>query len=145
MLKYKNTKIQKYFNLKKGKKKKEKHKNWKTQNSIWHKLCFLPPLDAPNHCYYGKSENYQGTVSETVNGTRCQRWDAQSPTPHAAGVVASEFMDNKLPDNHCRTLLHTDYPQPWCFTTDPNNRWGFCNVSKCEREFSNVTKCQSPL
>ena len=76
--------------------------------------------------------SYNGTVSVTNNGLTCQAWSSQSPHEHT-------FDDDHLfPNdesvlaarNYCRNIW--DDARPWCFTTHPYIRWGFCDLAICE-------------
>lgn len=65
----------------------------------------------PEHCgcpaYY--FSDYRGTVSTTVDGTPCQRWDEQSPHEHAH---LTYYPDGGLIENYCRNP-----------DNDPNGPW----------------------
>ena len=58
-----------------------------------------------------------------------------SPQPHKHNCAA--FVDQS---NYCRNPDISNYPwinrycgegRPWCYTTDPNKRWEFCDIPKC--------------
>ena len=72
--------------------------------------------------------DYVGTVSTTRSGLRCQNWQDQRPHRHNSHSVGNH--------NHCRNLDFdsTDAPKGiWCYTTDPDIRWEFCDqVPVCE-------------
>ena len=60
--------------------------------------------------------NFAGTVSETKSGKTCQKWTSQDPHNH----------DNVIGDhNYCRNPDSGE--GPWCYTTDPNSRWEYCD------------------
>ncbi|XP_060557361.1 plasminogen-like [Ruditapes philippinarum] len=83
-------------------------------------------------CYYpGSSHLYDGTKSTTWNGKKCQRWDAQSPHDHSFDLTY-DFPDASLTaaENYCRNPDY-DGDEPWCYTTDPNERYTTCAVPKC--------------
>ena len=74
--------------------------------------------------------NYAGSVSTTKGGLRCQHWDSQRPHRH-------EVTDDLMPDgslaaaeNLCRSP-DFDPGGPWCFTTDPQVKWDYCDVPTC--------------
>ncbi|XP_052786352.1 uncharacterized protein LOC128221780 isoform X2 [Mya arenaria] len=80
-------------------------------------------------CFDG-SGVYTGTLAETENGFTCQLWSLDTPHAH------KNHNDSAFPDgsvqavlNFCRTP--DDDSTPWCYTTDPDERWGYCNVPKC--------------
>eukprot|EP00105_Crassostrea_gigas_P030010 XP_011452160.1 PREDICTED: plasminogen-like [Crassostrea gigas] len=67
-----------------------------------------------------KGLNYLGSKNVTRSGKTCQRWDSQ--TPHSHG-----FQNN--PENYCRNPDEVYWP--WCYTTDPNQRWEYCLIPTC--------------
>ncbi|ELU09074.1 hypothetical protein CAPTEDRAFT_50942, partial [Capitella teleta] len=71
---------------------------------------------------------YSGTLSTTVSGRTCQRWDVQ--TPHAHNVDDARFPNDDLAHNHCRNPSN-DPGGPWCLTTDPAIRWQYCRILFC--------------
>ena len=79
-----------------------------------------------------------GTLSTTVNGRTCQAW--ASNTPHAPNSDSQN--DANYPDgsrtaarNYCRNPDSSSLG-PWCYTTDPNKRWEYCDIPFCSsREF----------
>ena len=84
---------------------------------------------------------YMGTVSETVNGKKCQKWS--SNTPHT--ISAKFSRDELFPDgsaaaaeNYCRNPDMDPYG-PWCFTMDPTDRWGRCVVPLCSKSSDECT------
>ena len=82
------------------------------------------------NCYHETSSSYTGAVSQTRAGLQCQRWDSQSPHQHIYNKTEL-FIDGRLPENYCRNVL-VENLEPWCYTTDPHTRWGYCDVTKCE-------------
>ena len=74
---------------------------------------------------------YRGTQNETVLGYTCQRWDMQVPHSHTYDDP-KYFPDDTLEDaaNYCRNPDVHEYGL-WCYTTDPDVRWGFCSVPLC--------------
>uniref|UniRef100_A0A1I8IVL5 Kringle domain-containing protein n=1 Tax=Macrostomum lignano TaxID=282301 RepID=A0A1I8IVL5_9PLAT len=79
---------------------------------------------------------YAGRRSTTGNGRTCQRWDSQHPHPHPYYLPQ---MFNSLTisqaENYCRNP-NNDTNGPWCFTTDPNIRFEYCNISLCSPQYS---------
>lgn len=77
-------------------------------------------------CYYridGKAF-YNGTRSITGSGITCQRWD--SNYPH----VPKQWPTGRGNKNYCRNPDEDD--RPWCYTTDPDFRWEYCEIELCE-------------
>ncbi|KAF3831331.1 hypothetical protein GH733_000068 [Mirounga leonina] len=67
-----------------------------------------------SECKIGNGKTYRGTMSKTKDGVACQKWSDTSP--HKP----------KNPDN--------DEKGPWCYTTDPDQRFDYCNIPECEDE-----------
>ncbi|XP_062580891.1 uncharacterized protein LOC134242777 [Saccostrea cucullata] len=65
--------------------------------------------------------DYTGTWNKTKSGKTCQAWSSQSPHKHSF---------TSLPNNYCRNP--DGEPHAWCYTTDPNTRWEFCDLKQCE-------------
>ena len=74
----------------------------------------------------------------TTTGATCQKWTSQSPHTHTRKPCKyfqiCDYRHTGLGDhNFCRN------PDgdlgPWCYTTDPKERWAYCDVPKCSREF----------
>ncbi|KAL4231380.1 hypothetical protein ACF0H5_008959 [Mactra antiquata] len=88
------------------------------------------------HCYDGAAPNeYSGTIASTTNGKICQRWDSQYPHEHEY-IDASSYPEGSLTDaeNYCRDPSNSGFT--WCYTTDPDDRWGPCDVTRCETEWN---------
>ncbi|XP_061438145.1 hepatocyte growth factor isoform X2 [Rhineura floridana] len=80
-------------------------------------------------CVRGQGEGYRGTVSNIWNGIECQRWDSQ--TPHQHNFTPPNFKCKDLRENYCRNPDGAE--APWCFTTNPNIRIGYCfQIPKCD-------------
>ncbi|KAL2081958.1 hypothetical protein ACEWY4_021776 [Coilia grayii] len=86
--------------------------------------------DCTVECMQCSGEDYRGKISKTVSGYTCQRWDVQ--TPHNHGYLPAALPDKYLEENYCRNP--DGEPRPWCFTTNPQKRWEFCNISRCTSE-----------
>ncbi|XP_062617727.1 plasminogen-like [Saccostrea cucullata] len=70
-----------------------------------------------------KGLEYRGTTSVTRSGRTCQRWDSQYPHYHAFYILPSSN------ENFCRNPDSDS--RPWCYTTDPQKRWEYCDVPVC--------------
>jgi hypothetical protein len=74
-------------------------------------------------------ELYRGSLSTTLSGYTCQRWDEQLPQPHYltpesnpnAGLAEGNYCRN--PDNSLGA---------WCFTTEPTVRYELCALPTCD-------------
>nr|XP_022315053.1 apolipoprotein(a)-like isoform X1 [Crassostrea virginica] len=96
--------------------------------------CYIPncskKITYPNCKLTRLGMEYRGNISITTSGKTCQRWDSQSPHSHDYG--------NDLPlgasihENYCRSPDSEDAITPWCYTTDANVRWEYCDIPICE-------------
>ncbi|XP_075910675.1 plasminogen isoform X2 [Petromyzon marinus] len=82
----------------------------------------------PGDCYTCIGEDYRGKTSRTETGRECQRWDQLEPHRHS--YQPHSFPERGLVNNYCRNP--DGEPRPWCYTTDPEKRWEYCAVAKCE-------------
>ncbi|CAH1786986.1 unnamed protein product, partial [Owenia fusiformis] len=98
-----------------------------------------PPITVPRECKTSEmGHEYRGKKSWTLSGKQCQRWDSQTPQKHR------RYDDNMFPDgsvadagNFCRNP-DFDLTGPWCYTTDPDTRWEYCDVNWCECKHSKL-------
>ncbi|XP_078691944.1 uncharacterized protein LOC144922175 [Branchiostoma floridae x Branchiostoma belcheri] len=80
-------------------------------------------------CMEGDGETYRGNVARTVTGLVCQRWDSHSPHAHFA-ITPFWYPQSGLDGNFCRNPDGSG--GPWCYTTDPDVRWEYCDVPTCD-------------
>ena len=81
---------------------------------------------------------YFGSRNFTTNGLQCQYWASQYPHPHAY-IHRLEHEGDK-----CRNRVDgiTGRYGPWCYTTDPDVPWQYCEIPKCgEYTTHNVRTC----
>nr|XP_039273751.1 plasminogen-like isoform X1 [Styela clava] len=78
-------------------------------------------------CYLGKGEKYRGLIAMTISGKLCQRWDRQ--TPHQHSRTKDNYPHSGLDANLCRNP--DNEARPWCYTTDSEKRWEFCEIPSC--------------
>ena len=74
----------------------------------------------------GTDENgYRGCQTETVSGRTCQKWTSQFHK-HTRTPENPEFAGKGIGDhNYCRNP--DGGSGIWCYTTDPNKRWEYCD------------------
>jgi len=79
-----------------------------TQTSATNHLCVAKPVPVEaTPCF---------TINETKSGKTCQKWTSQDPHNH----------DYVIGDhNNCQNPSGAE--GPWCYTTDPNSRWEYCD------------------
>ncbi|EMP34804.1 Hepatocyte growth factor [Chelonia mydas] len=87
-------------------------------------------------CIKGQGEGYRGTMNTIWSGVQCQHWVSQFPHQH--NITPENFKCKDLRENYCRNPDGSE--SPWCFTTDPNIRIGYCSqIPKCD--VSNEQDC----
>lgn len=91
-------------------------------------VCGVPAH--PSDCADGDQSDYRGEISTTEYGFECQRWDSQEPHSHSR--TPTNYPTAGLSENYCRNP--DGEPRAWCYTTDPDVRWQFCDVNACKSE-----------
>uniref|UniRef100_A0A8B9Q5M1 Kringle domain-containing protein n=1 Tax=Apteryx owenii TaxID=8824 RepID=A0A8B9Q5M1_APTOW len=80
-------------------------------------------------CIIGNGKDYCGAVMKTRSSRTCQEWSSQEPHHHSY----------LTPETHPRSGLDKNYFRnpdgdingPWCYTTDPQKIWEYCETPKC--------------
>lgn len=75
-----------------------------------------------------KGELYNGTVNITESGRICQIWDKDTPHVHPLTSLYRLYLEGH---NFCRNPEGRGV-RPWCYTTDPTQRWEYCDVKRCK-------------
>ncbi|XP_042306539.1 plasminogen [Sceloporus undulatus] len=98
-------------------------------------FCNIPRCTTPapistvgRQCLERNGENYRGKIFVTESGTTCQSWAAQEPHKHAR--TPENYPCKGLEENYCRNP--DGETKPWCYTTDSNKRWEYCNIPSCD-------------
>ncbi|KAM8947672.1 plasminogen isoform 2-T2 [Pelodytes ibericus] len=86
-----------------------------------------PPSIPGEQCLSGKGESYRGTIAVTVSGKTCQHWSSQRPHQHSR--TPDNYPCKNLDKNYCRNPDGESLP--WCYTTDTNVRWEYCDIPSC--------------
>jgi len=77
--------------------------------------------------------DYSGQISITRNNRVCQAWS--SNTPHIPRYNEDRYFpldgSTAAASNYCRNP-DADSRGPWCYTTDPNKRWEYCDIPLCQ-------------
>ena len=79
--------------------------------------------------------DYSGHINKAKNGLSCQRWDSQ--TPHKHHYIDKEMFPEKnltKAEDYCRNPDRLESGGPWCYTTNPNIRWAYCDVPMCGKQ-----------
>lgn len=82
-------------------------------------------------CYKDDGADYRGSQSKTVSGKTCQGWLSDQWKTHTpAQRVQDAIPKNPKPNhNYCRNYDGDN--KPWCYTTDRNTKWDYCDLPKC--------------
>ncbi|XP_061756838.1 plasminogen [Nerophis ophidion] len=90
-----------------------------------------PTSESPTQkdCKVGNGATYRGQTSITILGVTCQDWSAQTPHKHNS-FTPETHPDKGLEGNSCRNP-DSDVNGPWCYTTDRNKKWDFCQIPDC--------------
>lgn len=68
--------------------------------------------------------DYVGAISTTITGRTCQHWKKQSPHAHRFYNVGDGHNYCRNPDREAK---------PWCYTTDKDKRWEYCDIPLCSK------------
>ena len=71
-----------------------------------------------------RGENYRGCQTKTKSGKTCQAWNSQQT--HAHGWYKPGPQYDAGDHNYCRNPDGSG-GGIWCYTTDPNTRWEYCD------------------
>uniref|UniRef100_A0A7S1G0X7 Kringle domain-containing protein n=1 Tax=Corethron hystrix TaxID=216773 RepID=A0A7S1G0X7_9STRA len=85
--------------------------------------------------------DYRGVRNVTKSGLQCQRWDEQAPQKHSR--TRKNFPESNLIENYCRNP-DDETGGAWCYTTDPNKRWEYCDIPNCTGDLETSAPTQSP-
>ncbi|CAH2250846.1 plasminogen [Pelobates cultripes] len=86
-----------------------------------------PPSTPGEQCLSGKGESYRGNIAVTVSGKTCQSWSSQAPHKHSR--TPENYPCKNLERNYCRNP--DGETMPWCYTTDSDSRWEYCEIPSC--------------
>ena len=76
--------------------------------------------------------SYKGCQTKTRSGIECQAWSSQSPHEHHQSDSDFDGETMEQAGNYCRNPDHDD--TIWCYTTDDNTRWEFCDPVSDDEE-----------
>jgi len=120
------------FLQKKRKLRKKIHKSPRISVTRLHNLHLESYKTPQKDCFELKNNQifYNGTVSTTKRGYKCQNW--QSSTPHKVRPNLLKKMRYIGDHNYCRTFS-TRPIRPWCYHIHGNAKkvWGYCGVDRC--------------
>ena len=78
-----------------------------------------------------KDARYVGNIDTTKEGKHCQRWDTNIPHPPNPKYTRDTFVDKRMDHNYCRNPTPPDAGGPWCYTTNRNTIWEYCDIPSC--------------
>ncbi|CAH1777248.1 unnamed protein product [Owenia fusiformis] len=105
-----------------------------TDPNIEWEYCGVPICECNEHA---KGRYYSGSQTSTRSGKSCQRWDKQIPHQHK--IRATDLTDGNLTAAGPKCRNPNDRDRPWCFTTDPDTRWEFCDIQNCRLDGLSTT------
>ncbi|CAG0890947.1 unnamed protein product, partial [Darwinula stevensoni] len=79
-----------------------------------------------------KGKEYSGKMNKTETGKDCLRWDQKpyrNPNDFSPLILYEEHFlneDVEASENYCRNPALRE--RPWCFISDPNVIWEFCDI-----------------
>ncbi|KAK2144777.1 hypothetical protein LSH36_732g01030 [Paralvinella palmiformis] len=73
-----------------------------------------------------RGTEYRGYRNRTISGRQCQSWTSQYPHSHDRLTYPNAWI---LEENYCRNI--DDSIEPWCYTTDPDKRFDYCEIPYC--------------
>ncbi|XP_071596575.1 plasminogen-like isoform X2 [Heliangelus exortis] len=88
-------------------------------------------------CKKGIGMDYRGTEAKTRRGIPCQKWAEK--TPHKPNYTPEKHPSAGLEENYCRNP-DADESGPWCYTTDPDTRFDYCNIPECEHQVTHTAE-----
>ena len=97
----------------------------------------LPMSDSRECTCVSDATDYRGNIATTRSGVRCQSWSLQVPHVHLFNPMDNPDLGLPRESGACRNP-DGDTGGAWCFTSDPSQRWDYCNVPRCRPE-----KCYS--
>ena len=89
-----------------------------------------------NETVSGKGESYTGIQNKTRSGRTCQKWNTKSPHWHNSSIQSQDHNFCRNPDNS-GTI--------WCYTTDPNKRWEYCDPISSDWDENTEFLSKGPL
>jgi hypothetical protein len=72
-------------------------------------------------------KGYRGCQTKTRGGYTCQSWSEQSPHAHGDITPQSKPNDGLNSNNYCRNPGGEGESTIWCYTTNKNKRWDYCD------------------
>ncbi|CAG0898652.1 unnamed protein product [Darwinula stevensoni] len=83
-----------------------------------------------------KGKEYVGRRNKTATGKNCLRWDSKpygKPNDFEINMLYEEHFLNEDPgshENYCRNPTLKE--KPWCFVSEPDIQWEYCDIPFCE-------------
>ncbi|XP_002731555.2 uncharacterized protein LOC100373550 [Saccoglossus kowalevskii] len=112
---------------------------WWEHDYLWNDLTcesdiyFICQSGQTSECHIsGDGTDYTGSVSHTESGLECQSWAVQYPHEHTQFQPYPLLGDH----NYCRNPGSSGH-KAWCYTTDRETRWEYCNVGAPTRNCGN--------
>lgn len=74
--------------------------------------------------------DYRGMINVTLSGRVCQAWGSQEPHDHKNSPENRPLDGLDGGHNYCRNPDSSE--KAWCYTTDPELLWEYCDIPNCE-------------
>lgn len=96
------------------------------------------------HCWQptsgcGNAIMYDGTLSTTAQGFECDGWANDATSVHSFNITEIGHLSTTN-NNYCRQT--NDYTNPWCYTTDPTQKWDYCTIPHCIHSSNEIVNAQ---
>ncbi|EDV28713.1 uncharacterized protein TRIADDRAFT_51904 [Trichoplax adhaerens] len=105
----------------------------KTNNASTIQINSIAIIPQEINCYTENGQYYRGQNHQTIDGYECKDWQSQRSIPHVSAMKRSK---DDLTSNYCRNP-GSYRSRPWCYTTNPNAQWHYCNIPKCVESVNN--------
>ena len=81
-------------------------------------------------CWEGSQSEYRGPLAKTETGYACKAWNRPSYSP----FLPKDHRDKGLQYNNCRNPGGENTLGAWCYSTNPDHAWEYCEVRGCKSE-----------
>lgn len=101
-----------------------------------------PAIEHGIKCKQNADDVFRGDVNDTARGFVCQRWDADINSD-IRQIHPINVRPENIEHNFCRNP-DNDSNGEWCYTTDPDKTWDYCNIKVCADETTQAPATEAP-